>query len=147
MYLNRFNVGFVKSFRVGRGIGSGIGKTCGRGHKGQKARSGYSSRVCFEGGQTPLHIRLPKFGFKSFYKKYRVELPTHILNYIDDNYLSLALLKKKKIVNNKIRYVKFVYSSDLNRAITFDCSGIGMSKRVGLNVKKLGGSLLHDISK
>jgi large subunit ribosomal protein L15 len=74
MYLNEFKVKFKKKNRVGRGGGSGLGKTSTRGHKGQKARSGYSKKILFEGGQTPLHIRLPKFGFKNIHKKEKKEI-------------------------------------------------------------------------
>ncbi len=96
MYLNTIGVKFTKKKRVGRGIGSGLGKTCGKGHKGQKVRSGYSMRNCFEGGQTPLHIRLPKFGFRSLIKKYKSEVSSHLLNSFKDTYISLSFLKKKK---------------------------------------------------
>ena len=143
MYLNKFNVKFLKSSRVGRGIGSGLGKTCGRGHKGQKARSGSSRRVCFEGGQTPLHIRLPKFGFKSVLKKRRCELLSHVLNSFKDVSISLSLLKKKKIISKNIKFVKIIYSSDLNRAVILNSSFISISKKVEVSIKNCGGNILN----
>ncbi len=136
MYLNTIGVKFTKKKRVGRGIGSGLGKTCGKGHKGQKVRSGYSMRNCFEGGQTPLHIRLPKFGFRSLIKKYKSEVSSHLLNSFKDTYISLSFLKKKKIINKKIRFVKIIYSSDINRAVTFDNFSLKLSRRVFLSLKK-----------
>jgi len=140
--LNSFNVSFTKRFRVGRGIGSGLGKTCGKGHKGQKARSGYSRKTCFEGGQTPLNIRLPKFGFNSLSVKYRSEISSETLNCFDDSHIDLHLLKKKKIINNKIKYVKIIYSSSINRIITIDSSFISLSKTVVLDIEKTGGKIL-----
>lgn len=135
--LNNFDVSFSKKTRVGRGIGSGLGKTCGKGHKGQKARSGYVVKQCFEGGQTPLNIRLPKFGFKSIFSKYKTEIASHLLNKFDDNYIDLVLLKQKKIINKKIKYVKIIYkNSGVNRSIKIDSSSISLSKRVLLDVMK-----------
>jgi len=141
MYLNKFNISFSKRTRVGRGIGSGLGKTCGKGHKGQKSRSGYSTRAIFEGGQTPLHIRLPKFGFSSLSKKYRAEVSSCAINSLNDTYVSLRVLKEKKLINNKIRFVKIIYSSDFNRAITFE--SLSMSKNVVLSIQKTGGVILN----
>ena len=143
MYLNKFVTKLLKRNRVGRGIGTGLGKTCGRGHKGQKARSGYSIRRCFEGGQTPLHIRLPKFGFKSIYKKYYITLPLDVLNKIEHNNINIDLLKKSKLINNKTKFIKLVYTSRLNKAITITCPYINLSKRAALSVKDLGGNILH----
>lgn len=130
MYLNRFSVSFSKVVRVGRGMGSGLGKTCGKGHKGQRSRSGFSMRSCFEGGQTPLHIRLPKFGFKSKSNKYQTEISTDVLNLYKDIYYDLDVLKKYKIINKNIKFVKIVYSEKLNRNIMFGHIGIKLSKKV-----------------
>lgn len=140
-YLNKFNIKLSKTFRVGRGIGSGSGKTCGRGHKGQKARAGKSIKSYFEGGQTPLHIRLPKFGFNSLYKKYRSEISSLTLNTFSDTNIDIFTLKKKKIINNKIRFVKIIYKGEVNRAIIIDCAFLKVSKQVVLNIKKHGGKL------
>ena len=133
-----------KKIRVGRGIGSGKGKTSARGHKGQKSRSGYSSRICFEGGQTPLNIRLPKFGFISHLEKFRLDLSSSFLNSLKIDFLSLDVLKKEKIINKKVRFVKIVYSGDFNRKITVDCSkkSISLSQRVLSSLKSNGGKVL-----
>lgn len=142
--LNNFDISFSKRVRVGRGIGSGLGKTCGKGHKGQKARSGYSKRPCFEGGQTPLNIRLPKFGFRSWSSKYRSEISSNILNNFNDDYIDLSFLKKKKIINCKIKYVKIIYSAvGVNRALTIDSSFISVSKSVLLDIENKGGKILR----
>lgn len=140
--LNNFSVCLAKRVRVGRGIGSGLGKTCGKGHKGQKSRSGYSRKACFEGGQTPLNIRLPKFGFTSLKMKYVSEMPSELLNSFTDIYIDLALLKERKIINNKIKYVKIFYSLNVNRAVTIDTSFIGLSKQVVLDIESNGGKIL-----
>ena len=130
MYLNKFNIKFKNSYRVGRGYGSGVGRTCRKGHKGQKARSGYARRRSFEGGQTPLHIRLPKFGFKSLKKKYFTEITTDKINLFKINYINLSILKERKIIKNEIKYVKIVYSNDLLFKIDFDSKNIKISKKV-----------------
>ncbi len=98
-----------KSKRLGRGIGSGLGKTCGRGHKGQKSRSGYNIKKYFEGGQTPFYRRIPKFGFKSRKNNFYQELSLDKLNIFNDNeILNLKLLKKKKIIKHNIKIVKII---------------------------------------
>lgn len=143
MYLNTFTIKLSKRNRVGRGMGTGLGKTCGKGHKGQKARSGYSRRNCFEGGQTPLHIRLPKFGFKSVHKKYRTELSLHILNKIDHELINLSLLKKYNLINKKIKFVKFICSSPGNKLLNINCPYISSSKNAKVNIKSLGGDITN----
>lgn len=110
-YLNKINIKFKKKKRVGRGIGSGLGKTAGRGHKGQKSRSGYTKDFLFEGGQTPLNRRLPKFGFKSK-KKNCISIKSNQLTKLTDLSLNISLLKKKKIIKNYIKSVKIVYSKN-----------------------------------
>lgn len=141
MYLNKFNCKFPSKIRVGRGIGSGLGKTCGKGHKGHKARTGYSSKNCFEGGQTPLHKRLPKFGFKSLSSKDCVEIPGHILNKFDD-FVDICILKKRKIINSNIKLVKIVYSFPVTKAIFIKCDFIKLSKRVRFNIENIGGGII-----
>lgn len=136
MYLNKFNTSFSKKNRVGRGMGSGSGKTSGRGHKGQKARSGYARKNCFEGGQTPLHIRLPKFGFKSIKKKYCAEIPIHMLNKFKDMPINIFLLRKNKLINNKIKFIKIVNSLPLEQTIKINCTKIKTSKQAMINIKK-----------
>ncbi len=98
-----------KSKRLGRGIGSGLGKTCGKGHKGQKSRSGYNIKKYFEGGQTPFYRRIPKFGFKSKKNNLYQELSLDKLNIFNDNeILNLKLLKKKRIIKHNIKIVKII---------------------------------------
>ncbi len=102
--------------RVGRGIGTGLGKTCGRGHKGQKSRSGYKKRRGFEGGQTPFYRRIPKFGFNNFNSNKCVEVRLSDLNIFKDNsVINLHLLKKKKIIPLNIKYVKIILNGNLYR--------------------------------
>tara|TARA_B000000532_G_C18768867_1_gene363086 strand:+ start:441 stop:848 length:408 start_codon:yes stop_codon:yes gene_type:complete len=94
--------------RVGRGIASGTGKTCGRGHKGQKSRTGGKVQVGFEGGQMPLQRRLPKVGFTSRKNINSVELKYDYLDKISETDISIELLKKYKLVNNKATKVKLI---------------------------------------
>ena len=101
-YLNKLKVKFSKKTRVGRGIGSGLGKTSGRGHKGQKSRAGYSKTFLFEGGQTPLNIRLPKFGFKSLKKNLIATLNLCKLTKFHNTEISINSLKKHNIIKNLI---------------------------------------------
>ena len=94
--------------RVGRGIASGTGKTCGRGHKGQKSRTGGKVQVGFEGGQMPLQRRLPKVGFTSRKNINTVELKYDYLEKISDTDITIELLKKHKLINNKAKKVKII---------------------------------------
>ncbi|HIH2763796.1 MAG TPA: 50S ribosomal protein L15 [Candidatus Azoamicus sp.] len=141
MRLNSFKIKFVNKIRVGRGIGSGLGKTCGKGHKGHKSRTGYSRKIGFEGGQTPLHKRLPKFGFKSIKNKFFSEIPSHIFNNFDFDYFNINLLKKLKIINNKIRFVKIVYSFPIIKKVFIKCDFISVTDRVLFNIKNVGGDV------
>ncbi|MDP2763070.1 MAG: 50S ribosomal protein L15 [Enterobacteriaceae bacterium] len=139
MYLNKFKVRLKKRIRVGRGIGSGLGKTCGKGHKGHKARSGYSAKSCFEGGQTPLDMRLPKFGFFSRKSRFSGEIQSAVLNKFSDVDIDLNFLKKYKLVNNNVKIVKVVYSGDINRAINLN--GLKVTNKVRVNIELLGGTV------
>ncbi len=103
--------------RVGRGIGSGTGKTCGRGHKGQKARTGGSIMPGFEGGQMPLQRRLPKVGFSSRIGRFTDEIRLHELNKFDD-VVDLELLKQKNLIRKDILEVKVFLSGEINKAVT-----------------------------
>ena len=94
--------------RVGRGIASGTGKTCGRGHKGQKSRSGGKVQTGFEGGQMPLQRRLPKIGFTSKKNVNTVELKYDYLDKIKEKDITLELLRKYKLINNKTKKVKVI---------------------------------------
>ncbi len=98
-----------KSKRLGRGIGSGLGKTSGRGHKGQKSRSGYNIKKYFEGGQTPFYRRIPKFGFKSKKNIFFKELSLDKLNIFNNNdIINLKLLKRKKLIKYNIKIIKII---------------------------------------
>ena len=94
--------------RVGRGVASGTGKTCGRGHKGQKSRTGGKVQMGFEGGQMPLQRRLPKVGFSSRKNIYTVELKYDYLDKIKETEITIDLLKKHNLVNNKAKKVKII---------------------------------------
>ncbi len=139
MYLNKFNVRFLKKRRVGRGIGSGLGKTCGRGHKGQKARSGGSVSAGFEGGQTPLNIRLPKFGFNSKKNKFLYRLTSSVLNKIEYDNINLDLLKKLGYVKKKTKKVKIVYSEEISKCLNL--YNIRVTSKVKESIEKLKGKI------
>lgn len=109
-------------FRVGRGIGSGAGKTSGRGHKGQHARSGGYHKTGFEGGQMPLQRRLPRVGFRSRISDYRSELRLDQLNKVEGEEISLAVLKAHKVVSRHATRVKIICTGKLGRAITIKAS-------------------------
>lgn len=103
--------------RVGRGIGSGLGKTAGRGHKGQKARSGGFSKSGFEGGQMPLQRRLPKVGFRSAVNRFTREVRLYQLNATGLETVDLDALKKAGVVPNGTRKVKLINTGTLDRAV------------------------------
>lgn len=126
--------------RRGRGIGSGLGKTSGRGHKGQKSRAGGNVRIGFEGGQMPLLRRLPKFGFTS--RKYMIteEIRLSDLLRIKDNIIDLHTLKMAHIINTKTKFVKIILSGKIEKAIII--SGLRVSKGVRNVVESIGGKIL-----
>ena len=125
--------------RVGRGIGSGKGKTCGRGHKGQKARAGGFHKVGFEGGQMPIQRRLPKFGFTSRQQLRSDELRSGVLNMLGDELITLELLKAKGLVQSKIRIVKVFNQGEITRSIKL--KGIRVAASVKAMIEKMGGSV------
>lgn len=139
MYLNTFKLKFRKKHRVGRGIGSGSGKTCGKGHKGQRARAGCSIPAHFEGGQTPMSIRLPKFGFNSNTNKLMFQLSSSVLNKIPALDIDINLLKKLKFVSKKIKTVKIIFSENINKKINL--YGIGVTKKVRKNIEDCNGKI------
>lgn len=104
--------------RLGRGIGSGMGKTCGRGHKGQRARAGGFHKVGFEGGQMPLQRRLPKFGFKSFTAHANAEVRLGDLEKLDSNHITLTLLKDAGLVKSVVKAVKIILSGKITKPLT-----------------------------
>ncbi len=126
-----------KSKRVGRGIGSTFGKTCGRGHKGQKSRSGGFHKVGFEGGQMPLQRRLPKVGFSSRAKKYSAEVRLGDLRFIDSNVVDLKQLIELNLVPLFSKTAKIIKSGDLDRAVVV--KGLRVTKGVKLAIEAVGG--------
>ena len=109
--------------RVGRGIGSGYGKTAGRGHKGQNSRSGGGPPVGFEGGQTALHMRLPKFGFSSRKARITDQIRLHELNQVQDERITLESLRAAGLINKSIRRVRIMLRGSVERAFTVVAEG------------------------
>lgn len=125
--------------RCGRGIGSGIGKTGGRGHKGQKARTGGSVRPGFEGGQMPLQKRLPKYGFTSRLAAVTAEIRLSELNLIEGDVADIEALLKARLINNNISRAKVIASGELKKAITL--KGIGATKGAAAAIVAAGGKV------
>lgn len=128
-----------KSKRVGRGIGSTDGKTCGRGHKGQKARSGGFHKVGFEGGQMPLQRRLPKVGFTSRLKKYSSEIRLSELSSIPNEVIDLEVLILNNIVPTFTKKVKVIKSGDINKAVTL--KGLFVTTGARQSIESAGGKV------
>jgi large subunit ribosomal protein L15 len=112
--------------RVGRGIGSGTGKTCGRGHKGQKSRSGGFTKIGFEGGQMPLQRRLPKIGFTSRVSRITSQVTLSQLDKLSETDINIDVLKQHNLVTKNILRVKVMLSGEINRAVNL--SGIRATK-------------------
>lgn len=108
----------TKSKRLGRGIGSGKGKTCGRGHKGQRARAGGYHKVGFEGGQMPMQRRIPKSGFRSRQSLHRDEVYLSDVNKIEAELIDLPALIEAGLVRSDIKEVKIIASGEINRSVT-----------------------------
>ena len=125
--------------RVGRGIGSTLGKTSGRGHKGQKSRSGGYHKVGFEGGQMPLQRRLPKVGFTSRMAKYSAELRLHELAIPEADVIDIAVLKGLNLVPAFATKVKVIKSGELDKAVKL--KGIAVTKGAREAIEKAGGSI------
>jgi len=125
--------------RVGRGIGSGLGKTAGRGHKGQKSRAGGYHKVGFEGGQMPLQRRLPKRGFKSQSLKYNAEVTLAALEKLGLAEVDVAALKGAGLVPQLAKTVKVIKSGVLSRAVKL--SGLGATAGAKAAIEAAGGSL------
>ncbi len=125
--------------RVGRGIGSGLGKTCGRGHKGQKSRSGGSVRPGFEGGQMPLKQRLPKFGFTSRKGLVSAEIRLAELAKVEGDVVSLETLKAADLISANIQLAKVVLSGEINRAVTV--KGLRVTKGAKAAIEAAGGKI------
>ncbi|MCQ1059930.1 MULTISPECIES: 50S ribosomal protein L15 [Photobacterium] len=125
--------------RVGRGIGSGLGKTCGRGHKGQKSRSGGSVRPGFEGGQMPLKQRLPKFGFTSRKSLVTAEVRLGELAKVEGDVVSLETLKAANLITKNIEFVKVVLSGEIARTVTV--KGLRVTKGAKAAIEAAGGKI------
>jgi large subunit ribosomal protein L15 len=125
--------------RVGRGIGSGLGKTAGRGHKGQKSRAGGYHKVGFEGGQMPLQRRLPKRGFKSAALQFNGEVTLAALEKLGAAEVDLLTLKSAKLVGQNVKNVKVIKSGELKRAVKL--TGIGATAGAKAAIEAAGGSL------
>jgi len=125
--------------RVGRGIGSGIGKTAGRGHKGQKSRAGGFHKVGFEGGQMPLQRRLPKRGFKSTTLKYNAEVTLTSLEKLGLAEVDMLALKQAGLVGQMIRVVKVIKTGELTKAVKL--TGVGATAGAKAAIEAAGGSV------
>ena len=125
--------------RVGRGIGSGLGKTGGRGHKGQKSRSGGSVKPGFEGGQMPLQRRLPKFGFTSQKALVSEEVRLGELAKVSGDEVTLETLKQANVLKNDTLHAKIILSGDVNKAVTV--RGIKVTKGARAAIEAAGGKV------
>jgi large subunit ribosomal protein L15 len=127
------------SKRVGRGIGSGDGKTAGRGHKGQKSRSGGSVRPGFEGGQMPLQKRLPKYGFSSRMARTTAQVRLSELNAVEGDVVDLDALKAADLVKDSVLRARVFLSGDLGKAVTV--KGLAVTKGAREAIEKAGGKI------
>ena len=125
--------------RCGRGIGSGLGKTGGRGHKGQKSRTGGSVRPGFEGGQMPLQKRLPKYGFTSRLAAVTAEIRLSELNLIEGDVADMEALLKARLINKNISRAKVIASGEIKKAITL--KGISATKGAAAAIVAAGGKV------
>jgi large subunit ribosomal protein L15 len=125
--------------RVGRGIGSGLGKTAGRGHKGLKSRSGGSVKPGFEGGQMPLQKRLPKFGFTSRQARFRAEVRLHELALVEADVIDLAALEAADLIARNIKVAKVILSGEITKAVTV--KGLKVTKGARAAIEAAGGKV------
>ena len=142
MELNNINAGDGAKHakrRVGRCIGSGLGKTAGRGHKGQKSRSGGFHRAGFEGGQMPMYRRLPKRGFKSRSVGLNAEVTLSALSALEATEVDLLVLKEAGLVGELVRKVKVIKSGELTRAVTL--KAINATAGAKAAIEAAGGSI------
>ena len=128
--------------RVGRGIGSGTGKTSGRGHKGQRSRSGGKVRLGFEGGQMPLQMRLPKFGFSSRVNNFSKDLNIKNINGIE--LINLNTLKEHKLISKSVKKVKIFGNTEINSKLTVE--GIQVTKGARKSIESAGGKIIDQES-
>jgi large subunit ribosomal protein L15 len=127
------------SKRVGRGIGSGLGKTAGRGHKGQKSRSGGKVSPGFEGGQMPLQKRLPKYGFTSRISRTTAQVRLAELNAVSGEVIDLAALKAADLINENVTRARVFLSGELGRAVTV--KGLAVTRGARDAIEKAGGKV------
>lgn len=125
--------------RVGRGIGSGLGKTAGHGHKGQKSRSGGGPAVGFEGGQMPMHRRLPKRGFKSHLLKFNAEVTLNALEALGLAEVDMPLLKQAGLIGQLAKVVKVIDTGKLTKAVKLN--GLGATVGAKAAIEAVGGSV------
>ncbi|MGI9133863.1 MAG: 50S ribosomal protein L15 [Rhodoferax sp.] len=125
--------------RVGRGIGSGLGKTAGRGHKGQKSRAGGYHKVGFEGGQMPMHRRLPKRGFKSHLLQYNAEITLTALAALGLSDVDLLTLKQAGLVSEMTKVVKVIKTGEITSAVKL--TGVGATAGAKAAIEAAGGSI------
>ena len=125
--------------RRGRGIGSGLGKTGGRGHKGQKSRSGGQTKIGFEGGQMPLQRRLPKVGFTSRLARVTDEIRLNEFNALTADVIDIAVLKEANLIAKSIKRVKIMDSGKVEKAVTL--KGIGVTKGARKAIEAAGGKI------
>ena len=128
-----------ESKRAGRGIGSGLGKTCGRGHKGQKSRSGGMPKIGFEGGQMPLQRRLPKVGFNSRSAKHSAEVRLHEIEKVGTDTVTLADLIAANLVPAITKKAKVIASGEIKKAVTI--KGISVTKGAKSAIEAAGGKV------
>ncbi len=145
MYLNTLKPAYgAKKVgkRLGRGIGSGKGKTCGRGHKGQHARAGGFHKVGFEGGQMPLQRRLPKFGFKSRKATVTAEIRLSDLSKLTSEVVSLATLRDANIINSAIKFVKIIKTGEFDIKAKYNVAAeIRVTKGALAEITNAGGKV------
>lgn len=125
--------------RLGRGIGSGLGKTSGRGHKGQKARAGGYHKINFEGGQMPIQRRLPKMGFKSQTAPFRDELTLAQINQMGFDEISIEILKAHDLIQHKINRVKIIGTGEITKPVVL--KGIEVTKSARAAIENAGGRI------
>ena len=125
--------------RVGRGIGSGLGKTCGRGHKGQKSRAGGYHKVGFEGGQMPLQRRLPKRGFNSLTAKSNVQITLSELDSIKADVIDLIGLKQLGLVSENVKSIKVIFSGNIKKPIIL--KGFRVTQGAKKEIEAAGGKV------
>jgi large subunit ribosomal protein L15 len=125
--------------RVGRGIGSGLGKTAGRGHKGQKSRSGGFHKVGFEGGQMPMHRRLPKRGFTSRDQHLHAQVRLSDLQKLPVDVIDVQVLKQAGVIGQAVKFVKVFKSGELSRKVSLQGMGVTVGAKVA--IEAAGGSI------